>query len=470
MPVHEVRRDVPQVLSEVIDKLLAKNPDVRYQSAHGLKADLLECQRRLLAAVSSASEQSSSELISRFEIGLQDNFSGFTLPIALFGREKELDTIRNVIRHASTTFSRHVSASKGFITISSSGSQEAGTSACGDENSDAMSSTMSDHSPGQDNFRGRPPASHDQSMSSSMSVNSSNSPSGALRRSAFSSANRPPRTQAVVIVGPPGAGKSSMVVANQAKWRAHGLWGHVNFQSADSAPFEVLLGCLSSVLRQLMVFQNDIQQFVRTLKHQLGPQLQNVPLLYQAAPELKDILERCGVTEQSPPEALSSTESRARFKSLIESIFSVISETRLFALFLDDLHEADESSLDLAATLLNSRSRMLIFATLRSDRPDVVERVRAMFTKWSTPTWINVENLDLSSISALVSKALHRSKEDSTPLSEFVYTASQGNAFAARNILISLHRQKHITYDAAANHWKSVPTCLLAFSFADHCL
>jgi hypothetical protein len=36
-------------------QLLAKSPDNRYQSAHGLKIDLLECQRRLLAVVSSLS-------------------------------------------------------------------------------------------------------------------------------------------------------------------------------------------------------------------------------------------------------------------------------------------------------------------------------------------------------------------------------------------------------------------------------
>jgi serine/threonine protein kinase len=73
MPVHEVRRDVPQVLANIIDKvaitncqtdvslispplkLLAKSPDLRYQSAYGLKTDLLECQRQLLLTVSSLS-------------------------------------------------------------------------------------------------------------------------------------------------------------------------------------------------------------------------------------------------------------------------------------------------------------------------------------------------------------------------------------------------------------------------------
>ena len=79
----------------------------------------------------------------------------------------------------------------------------------------------------------------------------------------------------------------------------------------------------------------------------------------------------------SPKEALSTSELRVRFQTLVEQVFSVIAEVRLLALFLDDLHEADESyvcascqptgvvmmrvlrSLDLIATLANSKSRMV---------------------------------------------------------------------------------------------------------------
>jgi len=46
---------------------------MRYQSAYGLKKDLIECQRRLLATVLSNSDDS-AELISPFEIALEDRF------------------------------------------------------------------------------------------------------------------------------------------------------------------------------------------------------------------------------------------------------------------------------------------------------------------------------------------------------------------------------------------------------------
>lgn len=45
-----------------VSQLLAKSPDQRYQSAYGVKADLLECQRLLLAAVHTGMESDMSEV------------------------------------------------------------------------------------------------------------------------------------------------------------------------------------------------------------------------------------------------------------------------------------------------------------------------------------------------------------------------------------------------------------------------
>ena len=92
-----------------------------------------------------------------------------------------------------------------------------------------------------------------------------------------------------------------------------------------------------------MVFHTDLHRFVTALRDCLGPQMQNLPLLYQSTPELKDALALFDLVIEPPTECLSASAVRARFESLVESVFSVIAETRLFALFLDDLHEADES-------------------------------------------------------------------------------------------------------------------------------
>ncbi|THH17217.1 hypothetical protein EW146_g3550 [Bondarzewia mesenterica] len=459
VPVHEVRRDIPQVLAQMIDKLLAKNPDARYQSACGLKADLLECQKRLLAAVSSVSEPS-LELIPSFEIATQDRYMEFTIPNILFGREKELETVRNVIRHMSTTFSRHTTTAKGSITLTSSGST-GGTA----DTPDNRSATPSSHSPSSPDMSSSMLDSPQktssglegvtsQVQSSSVGLSAVTDMSENLRRIALSPTPRRVHAHGIIIVGPAGAGKSALVLANQARWRSHGLWGHAKFQTSSAAPFAALLSCLSSVLRQLMVFHSDLHRFVDALKTRLGPQLRTIPLLYEGAPELQDIMNLFDIGIDTPQELLATSELRARFQSLVENVFSVVAETRLFVLFLDDLHEADESSLDLIGTLASSKSRILIFVTIREDDLNIVERVRAMFTGRSHATWIQLEPLAYSAIASLTSRTLHKSKEDVAPLSRLIHAISSGNAFSIRNILATLQRQHLINFDWERNCWQ----------------
>ena len=145
----------------------------------------------------------------------------------------------------------------------------------------------------------------------------------------------------------------------QPTWRAHGLWGHAKFQEKAVAPFEALMTCLSSALRQLMAFSHDLHRFISSLKTRLGPHARNIPLLYTSAPELRDILELFDIGTHQQQESLSTEELRARFQSLVEIVFTVLAETRPLALFLDDVQEADTSSLDLITTLTSLKTPLV---------------------------------------------------------------------------------------------------------------
>ncbi|MEC4817886.1 MAG: serine/threonine-protein kinase PknK, partial [Scytonema sp. PMC 1069.18] len=71
---------IPQAVSDMIMKLLAKTPEERYQSVLGLKADLEECLRQLQA----------TGQVEDFIIGQFDLDSQFLIPLKLYGREKEV--------------------------------------------------------------------------------------------------------------------------------------------------------------------------------------------------------------------------------------------------------------------------------------------------------------------------------------------------------------------------------------------
>jgi predicted ATPase/signal transduction histidine kinase len=81
--VCEVDPDLPLMLGEIICKLMAKNAEDRYQSALGLKHDLLKCQ----------AEHRTGNQSLRFELGERDISDRFLIPEKLYGREAEIQTL-----------------------------------------------------------------------------------------------------------------------------------------------------------------------------------------------------------------------------------------------------------------------------------------------------------------------------------------------------------------------------------------
>ncbi len=77
------RAAVPEPLSAVTMKLLAKNAEERYQTASGLEADL----RRCLA------EWQSHGRIDPFPLGAHDSSDRLLIPEKLYGREREIDAL-----------------------------------------------------------------------------------------------------------------------------------------------------------------------------------------------------------------------------------------------------------------------------------------------------------------------------------------------------------------------------------------
>lgn len=74
---------IPASLSEMIRKLMAKSPEDRYQSAHGLLKDLERCRREWLATGESP----------RFSLGQHDVSERFQISSRLYGRETETATL-----------------------------------------------------------------------------------------------------------------------------------------------------------------------------------------------------------------------------------------------------------------------------------------------------------------------------------------------------------------------------------------
>lgn len=90
-----VKPTVPQALSNIVLKLMAKSPDQRYQSAKGLVHDLERCQRALVT----------EEPLEPFPLGTDDRVEWLVEPAQLVGRDEELRTIAAAlsrVQHGAT--------------------------------------------------------------------------------------------------------------------------------------------------------------------------------------------------------------------------------------------------------------------------------------------------------------------------------------------------------------------------------
>ena len=77
------RAAIPQPLSSLTMKLLAKNAEERYQTASGLEADLRQC----------LAQWQSDGRIDAFPLGAQDASDRLMIPEKLYGREGEIDAL-----------------------------------------------------------------------------------------------------------------------------------------------------------------------------------------------------------------------------------------------------------------------------------------------------------------------------------------------------------------------------------------
>jgi Predicted ATPase len=76
----EIDALIPEAVSKIVLKLMAKNAEDRYQSSYGLIEDLARCQREL----------AQTGTVATFALGRRDISRKFQIPQRLYGREAEL--------------------------------------------------------------------------------------------------------------------------------------------------------------------------------------------------------------------------------------------------------------------------------------------------------------------------------------------------------------------------------------------
>src|SRR4028118_1978201 len=89
---HEIKPEIPLILSKIVSKLMAKNAENRYQTAGGLKHDLESCLVQLQETGS----------IEEFDLGTRDITGSFLISEKLYGRESEVYNLLAAFELVST--------------------------------------------------------------------------------------------------------------------------------------------------------------------------------------------------------------------------------------------------------------------------------------------------------------------------------------------------------------------------------
>ncbi|KAI9314994.1 hypothetical protein BX666DRAFT_1965528 [Dichotomocladium elegans] len=453
---------IPHVLSRIIGKMICKSPDDRYTSAHGVGYDLKECLERILAR--SNPEDGSRWMIPDFTLAQHDVASVFTLPKAVYGREKIILDMTDVIEHFVREYNSHEKRTKVIQQRAfsdktnpglSSQLQQTTTPPFGVGVTDAISLTY--------------PKRSDRSRSQTGSMDQNEQP--VLRTQKLSV-----MPIIVAIYGPGGIGKSTLFASVQPIARQNGYIAAAKFDSRTKVPYSALLLSLSQILQQILSeTEEDVKAFCSNLSDCLGSQICNIGLLADLVPELRTLLldsksssekveqtkapclKQGGGIASTDESRLDNVEARARFHNLYIEVFRAVTRWRMTTLFLDDLHQADDPSIELIGSLISAKIELLIFISYR-DQEITSVLAETLSSHAGNVYSMEVGALGIFSVSEYLLDALHWPSNDDSrknikPLAEFLYKRTQGNIFYIIQLILVLIRKEHIYFSWEKNEW-----------------
>ncbi|KAI7858865.1 hypothetical protein BDC45DRAFT_497792 [Circinella umbellata] len=437
--VHEIQFDTPEMISKIIEKMTSKASDDRYSSARGVRYDFEECLKRLKMA-----DDLSTEVIPSFPLAQNDIASVFTLPKHIYGRQDTISELQFIIKRCAalhnSVFQRSHSRVNAFRTGIQANviSENYATDMTLTTNSDSFdmesSSQCSTGGFGESDV---------SSVSSRMFVN-----------------NGKPATTIVGVYGPGGIGKSTLFTSVQPTARHNGYIATVKFDSRNKVPYSTIFKALSQILQQILTESEDmINAFYEHLRVSLASQFCNIHLVIDFIPELKPLLKTSGIGKESGRNSavqVDNIEARARFHKVYVEVFRAITRWSMVTLFMDDLHQADDPSLELMESLIMSRVNILILLSYR-DQEISNKQSEFLANKTADLHLIKVNPLQMDSLVDLLCDTLHRSREvgrDAVlPLAEIIATKTNGNVFFATQLIRTLERKKLIYFNWEKNEW-----------------
>ena len=310
----------------------------------------------------------------------------------------------------------------------------------------------------------------------------------------------------VTLEGAGGLGKSILVQSVLPDIRKRGYCATAKFDTARRVAFGPIIKLLSSLFKQVWgerdtetPFHQGLKQYVRPVWPMLHKVL-GLPEFLLGFPAETGISRSISLSQNSPassigraagkrrgsspgispaPSSKNSVKTKSskhthdflragastktmRFVNTLLDVLRMFTHHKFICLCLEDMHFADDESLDLISQIIAARLKMVMILTYRPDElsPEKMQRIICPPDMDELPgnvrpviTRISIAPLCEQDVVEYVSVTLRRSRDEVLSLALVIQSKSAGNPFYMREILSACYRKRSIYYNYRDSQW-----------------
>lgn len=296
------------------------------------------------------------------------------------------------------------------------------------------------------------------------------------------------RTEIITISGVAGLGKTDLLNRVQPAIRKLGYIAIARLDRAQSVPYEPFAKALASLLRQIFSerdvntdYHNSVRTALRPIwpslhkvlglpeqlmspggkDKQLSPNLSAAQHLLKATSTKGEPSKRVGIPvltrgQSSTDFFLSNAASKnMRLMETFLEIMRTLSQSKLICICLDDVHYADDETLELISSIVKAKLPCVLILT--SNEAELKSDCMESLFEADGPNVTNIvlRPLGEEEVMHFVAATMHCDPDPNlTPLTAVVLEKSEGNPFYVRMMLETCYSKNCIWYSWKNSRWE----------------